>query len=110
MAVVLAETLVVVKFGRAGGTFGAPFPLRVKAAWAAAVGGGAAVLAAWAARERLAAGRARAAPCGLCARARRRRAAGVAVWAAVSRGGTGGAAVPAVEAACAPGAILRLPA
>ncbi len=62
MAVVLAETLVVVKFGRAGGTFGAPFPLRVKAAWAIVVGGGAAVLAAWAARERLAAARPRARP------------------------------------------------
>ena len=54
MAVVLAETLIVVKFGRACGTFARPFPLRVKAAWGAALGLGAAVLAVWSARDYLA--------------------------------------------------------
>lgn len=54
MAVVLAETLIVVKFGRACGTFARPFPLHVKAAWGAALGLGAAVLAVWSARDYLA--------------------------------------------------------
>ena len=54
MAVVLAETLIVVKFGRACGMFARAFPLRVKAAWGATVGIGAAILAVWSARDHLA--------------------------------------------------------
>ncbi|KAK9837431.1 hypothetical protein WJX81_001944 [Elliptochloris bilobata] len=50
-AVMLAETLVVLKFGRAGGTFARTFPLRIKAAWGIAGGVAAAVLAMWSLRD-----------------------------------------------------------
>lgn len=54
MAVVLAETLVVIKFGRSDGTFDPPFPLRVKLAWGGGGGLAAALLLVWAAGDRLA--------------------------------------------------------